>query len=63
MKYLTISTAWLFVAIFLGTNLEAGYKLSHVIYLNFLNYLQIGLGVVVSAIGSVLKIRYELITT
>jgi hypothetical protein len=94
MKYLTISAAWLFVAIFLGisflgvlsnyfpaekgifgltymlisvirfpgTNLEVGYKLSDVIYLNFLNYLQFGLGVIVSAVGSVLKKRQELIT-
>jgi hypothetical protein len=48
---------------FLGTNLEVGYKLSDVIYLNFLNYLRFGLGVIVSAVGSVLKKRQELITT
>jgi hypothetical protein len=48
---------------FLGKNLEVGYKLSDVIYLNFLNYLQFGLGVIVSAVGSVLKKRQELITT
>jgi hypothetical protein len=40
---------------FLGTNLEVGYKLSDVIYLNLLNYLRFGLGVIVSAVDSVLK--------
>jgi len=48
---------------FLGTNLKVSYKLSDVIYLNFLDYLQFGLGVIVSAVGSVLKKRQELITT
>ncbi len=63
MKNITISAAQLFIAIFLGTNFEAWYKLSDVLYLNFLNYLQFGLGIIISAVGSVLKKRQELITT
>lgn len=40
---------------FLGTNLEIGYKLPDVIYLNFLNYLRLRLGVIISAVGTFLK--------
>ena len=40
---------------FLGTNLEVGYKLSDVIYLNFLNYLRLRLEAIVSAVGTLLK--------
>lgn len=40
---------------FLGANLGIGYKLSDDIYLNFLNYLRLRLGAIVSAVGTLLK--------
>lgn len=39
---------------FLGTNLQIGYQLSDVIYLNLQSYLQFGLGIIISASGSIL---------
>jgi len=46
---------------FLGMNLQIGFQLSDVIYLNLLNYLQFGLGFTVSATGSILKKRQRLV--
>ncbi len=42
---------------FLGTNLQIGYQLSDVIYLNLQSYLQFGLGIIISASGSILMKR------
>ncbi len=46
---------------FMGMNMQIGEPWSYVLYLNFLNYIQFGLGIILSISGSILKKRRRLI--
>jgi len=46
---------------FLGMNMQIGEQWLYAIYINFLNYVQFGLGVALSILGSILKKRQRLV--
>ncbi len=48
---------------FMGMNIQIGAPWSYAIYLNFLNYVQFGLGIILSITGSILKSRRCLVVT
>jgi heme/copper-type cytochrome/quinol oxidase subunit 4 len=46
---------------FMGMNIQIGEPWSYTLYLNLLNYLQFGFGILLSIFGSILKKRRHLI--